>query len=977
MRHTTLLSHADLLQCLKKHKKHGFAHIAAWAQALGYVPQPLQSPDPPPPEPTTVPEPSTPALLTPEVPAERSPRRFPRVVQYQTLALTPEQLDEPLWYRDATPWPEDDPALSADPHAVPLPQLPLMPWSRLWPLLKAVLSVRLESTQLDLPPLVQRLARGEMPRRLPRRTHQSWAATCQVLIDFAEPLTPFWDDFHTLRQRLAPLRGVSGLSVLAFPEGDPEGPCLVWSPTQHAWLESAGYTLPAAGTPVLVLSDLGCHDTTGARRQPWRRLGQRLRQAGCQPMALMPCPPRCWVAEVTQWFAPLCWDREARRVRRPRPWRGHLARRTAQDQEADAMPLLQALGVAVRIEPAVLRAVRYLLPGADVGSEAAAWQHPHVHVTPLAAYYEPEEVAGYRQAFAQLDATLRQEVAGVLRRYHAHLSPVIRHEEQRLLEASGSVLPSRDTAMFLARLVHNLRTLDGALAPAARAWVDRMTRRQYAAVWQSERLVALWVAAHLEQLKAGDALTVPEGLDPDKAAWLLRGMYVPQHYTLRQRGLQLCIEIEAPASVLDVPGSLLGRLSTARPFVRVQAPHDATPKVLHPLGQALPLPLEGGLRLRTEYQEICIESQPRPAWASGMGQDQHGLFITWAARQRRAYWVPPGVYPVTDTAGQALGQRSIEQGFWCDVAEALELLQAGFRQPLWAEAYGLDEYGLYADWSVRGVTQRMRWIAPGRFMMGSPESEPDHLDNETLHAVLLTRGFWLADTACTQALWQAVTGKNPSSRRGEEHPVENVSWNDIQAFLQRLNTVVTGEEFRLPTEAEWEYACRAGTTTPFWFGEQITSEQVNYGYGSRGTVPVKALLCNNWGLYQMHSNVWEWCQDWYAEYAVAPADAAAEIPGLNAEHAVVDPIGPAAGGSRVLRGGGWIDHGRGARSARRFAFQPGFRHGFRGFRLARGQASPADKVSETPAGSGARRAGQTQRSGVGQARRVPRQRSKK
>jgi formylglycine-generating enzyme required for sulfatase activity len=139
----------------------------------------------------------------------------------------------------------------------------------------------------------------------------------------------------------------------------------------------------------------------------------------------------------------------------------------------------------------------------------------------------------------------------------------------------------------------------------------------------------------------------------------------------------------------------------------------------------------------------------------------------------------------------------------------------------------------------------------------------------------------------------------------------------------------------LPTEAEWEYSCRAGTTTPFSFGDQITPEQVNYdgnypyAGGKKGlyreeTVPVKDLPCNDWGLYQMHGNVWEWCQDWFGDYDLS---------------VVEDPAGPSEGGSRVLRGGGWIDLGRNVRSAYRLAFAPGDRNGDFGFRLARGQAS--------------------------------------
>ena len=256
--------------------------------------------------------------------------------------------------------------------------------------------------------------------------------------------------------------------------------------------------------------------------------------------------------------------------------------------------------------------------------------------------------------------------------------------------------------------------------------------------------------------------------------------------------------------------------------------------------------------------------------------------------------------------GERFDQRELTQGYWCDEAAGLAQLREGFRQPSWAETFGRDEYGLYADFSLQGIIQRMRWIAPGEFVMGSPESEAERFNDETLHQVILSRGFWLADTACTQALWQAVLGQNPSAFKGADRPVENVSWDDVQRFLDGLNALIPGQEFRLPTEAEWEYACRAGTTTPFWFGEQITPEQVNYdgnypyAGGAKGayreeTVPVKALPCNGWGLYQMHGNVWEWCQDWHGAYPT---------------ETVIDPAGPPSGADRVLRGGSWISRGR-------------------------------------------------------------------
>lgn len=255
----------------------------------------------------------------------------------------------------------------------------------------------------------------------------------------------------------------------------------------------------------------------------------------------------------------------------------------------------------------------------------------------------------------------------------------------------------------------------------------------------------------------------------------------------------------------------------------------------------------------------------------------------------------------------------------------------------WACAYGEDEFGLWEAFEVKGVRQVLRWIPPGDFWMGSSETEAARYDAEIRHRVTLTQGFWLADTAGTQALWEAVLGESPNWFKDDPNqPVEQVSWSDVkEKFLPALNRLLPGLEAELPSEARWEYACRAGTETPFWFGEQITTEQVNYdgnhpcdgglkGEYRQRTVPVKSLPPNGWGLYEMHGNVWEWCEDEFGSYT---------------RNSVVDPIGPEDGARtrlRLLRGGNWSNRASDCRAANRFAVDLDERNAFVGFRLARG-----------------------------------------
>jgi formylglycine-generating enzyme required for sulfatase activity len=227
-----------------------------------------------------------------------------------------------------------------------------------------------------------------------------------------------------------------------------------------------------------------------------------------------------------------------------------------------------------------------------------------------------------------------------------------------------------------------------------------------------------------------------------------------------------------------------------------------------------------------------------------------------------------------------------------------------------------------------GMKMKMVLIPAGEFVMGSPKTEMGrNADEGPRHKVQITRPFYICATEVTQAQWKALMEINRSRFQGDDLPVETVSWDDCQEFLKILSAK-EGKTYRLPTESEWEYACRAGTTTPFNTGETISTDQANYDgefiriNGVRGesrekTTPAGSLKPNAWGLYDMHGNVWEWCQDWYGWYS-------------NGDQ--VDPSGAAEGDRRVSRGGSWLGLPKYCRSALRFGCG-GRPDGLQGFRV--------------------------------------------
>ena len=573
----------------------------------------------------------------------------------------------------------------------------------------------------------------------------------------------------------------------------------------------------------------------------------------------------------------------AARRRQRGQWRDGVGRQAALAHlQALCQGLLLRAACCVQLEPALLRALRETDAAlrAQPALEAWAWtSQPLVGSSRLSRPLAPEAAARYRGQFHTLPAAQRLAVLQAMLDHHASQGRSTESLEASLWQTHAHLPPQACGPMLASRVAQ------------AQAWLQRM-------------------AADL----AGEG-GPPGPQDPSFARDLLGRQAADQHWLAAQSPWMA--KVFAATALPQAPAGL-----QAQDLARSLSRHAAGPLRacrlmqhggglwLWPAGLALPYGASP-LTLPRDADTVIVQARGGPA---------HWLRAVEAPLGRAA--LGRGGAPLQ----VMLGGHSL-------------LLQARSR-PAWAQVWGRDAIGLWAEFKLSSagaaaaVVQRLRWIEPGSFWMGSPEDEHEREAAEgPRHRVTITQGFWLADTACTQALWLAVMGQNPSQFKGDEQrPVDSVSWDDVQGFLGKLQTQLPGCEAMLPTEARWEYACRAGTETPFSFGQDITPALVNYdgnhpyrgrkkGQYREQTVAVKSLPANAWGLYEMHGNVWEWCADDPRRY-----DGEAQVDPAGA-------IGPSAEGHRALRGGAWFNLASSARSALRRFTRPGRARRYFGFRL--------------------------------------------
>lgn len=745
------------------------------------------------------------------------------------------------------------------------------------------------TNSIDTQAIVHTMSRGEHLRSIPYLSRRSLGRYLQIITDRHSHLIPFWLD-QTL---------FSKLLTTTLPDYDYNQATLLehhhipQTRSEHGQLQD--WTPPPANSVVVVFSDLGAlSDQADQRINQWLAIGRQLQALDCKLLAITPCHPDLCDNRLKTMFTLLPWEMHC-----------HVQRQSLVELKQQADQLLTLLAPALRLEPGLLRNVRVELGRIGVqfsaAVEALLWQHADIQeASSVAATPDSQARKSRLSHFQEQPDSIKQVVLNSMRNWRGALHELVWFEEITSLDQSSqNSIPAADLTdakqyfQYFSQSLHQPdqhNTIDSATCQ----WFYRFEKRLPEHNWQLPEIGSALqrITAHLHKDDQQHRTDYP--VDP---AHLSADELPVQSLPLYQQGERLVLQTQAED---ELPDQTLSRLATLHLrgtwLLFKMLTQQQTAELDNDQQQQLP-------RQKLERLDAGQSLKLDP-------DDSNQIVLTTLSDQ-------PGLVLRSDQ-------------------ETLYFSQV--QRPHWASALGRDHYGLYLEFTVEDIKQRMRWIEPGTFLMGSPLDEADRLDWEDLHSVTLTQGFWLADSAVTQALWQTVMGKNPSRfNENSDNPVEKISWDDAQAFISELNLLSKEASFRLPTEAEWEYACRAGTTTPFSFGTNITTEQVNYdgdfpytdgkkGQDRQQTVPVKSLPANPWGLYEMHGNVWEWCQDGWQEH-------------LGNDH-MINPLNDQSqedeGVRRVVRGGSWNDGGRHVRSAIRGWDEPVGRVSPLGFRLALG-----------------------------------------
>jgi formylglycine-generating enzyme required for sulfatase activity len=631
---------------------------------------------------------------------------------------------------------------------------------------------------------------------------------------------------------------------------------------------------------VLVLGDIGFLAFDQSIRDRWIAWARALRRSGSECSLLFPAALEHLQNLSPGLFRALEWCSRK------------CSADSAATQQEQVDRLFQAVAPAMAVEPELLRDVREKLGMRDPAVEALFLQDSRLAsnnrlYSTLVGFFRKQYQGDFDRNF---DPDTRRKILSAIReqRYCAAETPELWFDViLGLSPESRQLVPHQDlldAEAVVGEFEQIVRECGDSHTQALRAWVQRMLVRFSNVAYAGDSDTAKRLRKLYRELlpESGSAPETPPGERPVENSQGMIRLQADKPNCLTLEWLPDGIPNDA-----SVQYPVLGFIKATNRFVAIN--------------------VEGEGQTRTQVAQIELPTRPG---------------------KRDVPWRPGQIQRVSSASESAVLDWS--------------------PRPAWASGGGTDQFGQWAECTIGEAKYRWRWIPPGRYWMGSPEDELGRLEREgPRHRVTITKGFWMGETPVTQEFWRAVVlaggqstnlEADPSRFAGRDnHPVENVNWNHCVAFSELVTTLLgNGMRVQLPTEAEWEYACRAGTETAFNNGEPCTHpggpdpglDSVGWydkNSGSR-TQPVSQKLPNRWGLYDMHGNVWEWCRDSVRGYATEEW---------------VDPFGVGAtGASRVLRGGGWNYWAGSCRSAYRNANAPGLAWLDDGLRLSAGQDEP-------------------------------------
>ena len=950
----------------------------------------------------------------PEPPPGPPPVAFWRPVDF-------ERFEDPPPTTGSAATAEDEQLTPADvaPSVIPEPD-DLLPWRDLRRRFDAFLSRHAGRREVDVPRAVNRLARGFPVERLHLR-HRPATPGVWLIVDRSNRLVPIWTDQLRLARRLRRLLGPLGVVTWSFYDG-PGPNALILERVRRVPARRPGDRetfvvdrdpprVPADAIAV-ALTDLGVYGTEADRRR-WRTFGRDVRRGGHVAHALVPAPrARLSPWMETEWGVTSWNDHPESEALESRessvsldasdssssarssfsPSVTDVTDVAAVDPEDDsastdpkppaARRVLRLLAPAIRVEPALLRAVRRALPelgGVDVEFDTWLAEPPerrHVAGLDVQSDDDGERLDELRRAL-ETDAELRHDfrrVLDVLRRTRRSAGRLVRFEELLGIDALAKQLGEDDV-----------------LTADERIFLQGLAQRIEATVMahptadpQAFPGLAAWVVGCRERLPIGGDRTVERAMERaaaaiDRGETALHG--TPWRWAVVQRGAKLVVVADEESESVR-GGVVLERFEGTPGTVRLEG-DDGFRRV----GS-----FRSDDRRFDSIDTASTADEPLRSEPFAVDQSRARRIVVTSDVERLTLekWMPSDsiLEVIRDDAGLRCEVPDNEVSFvfrWrLDRDEASKSRGARGRwlvesRPSWASDAGIDQYGIHATVTVDDdVSFRMRWIPPGRFFMGASAAEKEfedeireHYERNDLtkyyrspfprHEVEFREGTWVAETPCTQAVWETVTDENPSRFRTPNRPVEKVSFEDVAKFIDRLNRWVPSLEVRLPSEAEWEYACRAGTTMSTYAGEFVRRgmndapvlediawyggnsgvdfeldeyddssswSEKSHSHERAGSHPVGGKRANPWGLYDMLGNVLEWCADGAREY-------------VESDDAVVGPIGEVDEdeGLRVFRGGSWFFDARNVRAAFRSLVLPSSRRDVLGFRLARGQGA--------------------------------------